>query len=235
MDADTLRLLLIVAGGSLLIGLYGWERLRARSGRDLSDEDEAPAEDKHEPRLTPWSDKEDDEAPGYVPCRERHEPPPALEPPPAVVEPEPIRSVAPVLLSLHIMPKEGVFTGRAIVHAASRCGIGPGDMGIYSRHVDAGSGGKPWFHVANLVEPGTFPFGAMAEFESPGLTLFLQAQGGPDDPARLQAMLTTARCLAVKLEAEIRDETRNPLTPEGEERLQDRVHELMGWRLTDLP
>jgi len=243
MDADTLRLLLIVAGGLVLGGLYLWERQRDRSDEDEFYEEEGLDDDKHEPRLDTWADETGDKVEGMAAgddAREWSESPlppdqPELElqPPAASDSREPERPETPLLLSFHITPKEGTLDGEAIVRAASRCGVEPGGMEIFHRYADAESTEQPLFSMANMVKPGTFPFGAMAEFESPGLTLFSQVEGASDDPSRLEAMLTTAHCLAAALEAEIRDETREPLTPESEERLRTRVHELMAWRLID--
>jgi len=243
MDADTLRLLLIIAGGLLLGGLYVWERRRVRSEKDEPYERNAPDDDKREPQLDAWTDEAGDEVGDPAAddhARKRPESPlpparPQLEPKPPAASPRrgPVRPESPVVLSLHITPKRGIFDGEAIVRAAGRCGIESGEMDIFHRYADAESTEHPVFSMANMVKPGTFPFGAMDEFESPGLTLFSEVEGAPDDPSRLEAMLTTARCLADTLKAEIRDGTRALLTPESEERLRDRVHELMAWRLAD--
>jgi len=246
MDADTLRLLLIVAGGLLLGGLYYWERRRARSDEDEPYEEDEPDDDKHEPRLDAWADETDDKVDDMATgsdVREQPEPPLPpdqpnqpeleLEPPAASDRRGPVRPKSPVVLSLHITPKKGTFDGEAIVRAASRCGVEPGEMEIFHCYAAAESTEHPLFSMANMVKPGTFPFGAMDEFESPGLTLFSQVEGASDDLSRLEAMLTTAHCLADELKGEICDETRELLTPESEERLRDRVHELMAWRLTD--
>ncbi len=246
MDADTLRLILGVAGGLLLIGLYLWERRRSRSDEDETYEDDVPDEDKREPRLGAWDDEAGAEPEGVAGsggARERPEPPlepdwpdrsePQLELSEVPAEPGPVRPKIPLILSLHITPVDGIFDGEAIVRAASRCGIEPGEQEIFHHYADTESTEHPLFNMANMVKPGTFPFGAMADFESPGLTLFSQVEGAPDDPSRLEAMFTTAHCLAAELKAEIRDETRKLLTPEREERLRDRVHELVAWRLAD--
>jgi cell division protein ZipA len=139
-----------------------------------------------------------------------------------------------MILLFHITPsEEGSFDGSAVVHAASQCGIEPGEMDIFHRYPDPNFPKNPLFSMANMVKPGTFPFGAMAEFVSPGLTLFSQAEGASGDPDRLEEMLASAHCLADRLNAEIRDETRSLLTPQVEERLRDRVLELVAWRLSD--
>jgi len=241
MDAGTLRLLLIVAGGLLLGGLYLWERRRARSDEDASYEENAPDDDRHESRLNGWADETGDKVDGGTAngdAREQTEPPSdqselELEPPAVSDERGPVRPKSPVVLSLHITPRAGAFAGEAIARATGRCGIEPGEMDIFHYYADAESREHPVFSMANMVKPGTFPFGDMAEFESPGLTMFSQVEGASDDPSRLEAMLTAAHCLADQLKAEIRNETRELLTPEAEECLRDRVHELMAWRLTD--
>jgi len=243
MDADTLRLILSVAGGLVLVGLYLWERRQTRSGEDEIYEDNASDEDKREPRLGTWSSEADDRPDGVAAGRARKQvgqpveperpgqPELRLEPPDAPAEPRPVHPKIPLILSLHITSTEGTFEGEAIVHAAARCGVEPGEQEIFHHYAE--STGHPLFSMANMVKPGTFPFGTMADFESPGLTLFSQAEGTSDDLSRLQAMLTTAHCLAAELKAEVRDETRELLTPETEEHLRDQVHELVAWRLSD--
>lgn len=138
-----------------------------------------------------------------------------------------------MILLFHLTPIEGTFDGESIVHAASECGIEPGEMEIFHRYRDPGSPSSALFSIANMVKPGTFPFGAMAEFDSPGLTMFSQAEGASDDLARLEEMFATAHCLADHLDAKVLDETRSVLTPEVEQRLRDRVLELVAWRLSD--
>jgi cell division protein ZipA len=84
--------------------------------------------------------------------------------------------------------------------------------------------------MANLVKPGTFPFGAMAEFESPGLSLFTEIAGAPEDPQVLDEMLETARDLAHELGGVVLDDRRHRLSSEVENRLRQRVLALTGAR-----
>lgn len=240
MDADTLRLILIVAGGLLLVGLYIWERRRARPEEDAPFDDGDAEEDKREPQIGIWHGDESGGAPagGAVsgqldPTRVLEQPELNLEPPETAPEnDEPQRPTSPLILMFHITPEDAAFAGEAVVHAASECGFEPGEMEIFHRYRDPGSPSAPLFSLANMVKPGTFPFGAMAEFESPGLTLFSQAEGASDDLARLEDMLAAAHCLAGRLNAEILDDTRTLLTPQIEDRLRDRVLELVTWRLS---
>ena len=240
MDSDTLRLILIVAGGLFLVGLYVWERRRSRPDQNEPLEDGDLEQAKREPQLGPWQGDADGGATAdAMPSqsgrlREPEQPELHLEPPdtaPEDVEPEAPKS--PMILLFHLTPVKDTFDGETIVHAASECGIEPGEMEVFHRYRDPGTPSGALFSIANMVKPGTFPFGAMAEFQSPGLTMFSQAEGAADDPGRLEEMLTTAHCLANLLDAQILDETRSPLTPEVEQRLRDRVLELVAWRLSD--
>ena len=87
--------------------------------------------------------------------------------------------------------------------------------------------------MANMVKPGTFPFGAMADFTTPGLTLFAQLEGQPGDPGRLEELLGTAHSLARDLGGDLLGEQRQPLTPEEEERLRRRVMAFVTQRMAE--
>jgi cell division protein ZipA len=250
VDADTLRLVLIVAGALLLAGLYLWERRRARSDEDDDFEDrgferEQMDEDEREPKLGAWGSEQENAGGGVTVGTDAREPSdPSWEPEQVEIDlqtpvspaqgsrPEGARG--PLILCFHITPKEGILDGEAIVHAASHCGVEPGEMDVFYRYSDEpGTSKQTLFTMANMVKPGTFPFGGMAEFESPGLTLFSRAEGAADDLLRLEVMLETTHCLADALKAEVRDETRALLTPQIEERLRERVLDLVTRRFGD--
>ena len=238
MDSDTLRLILIVAGGLFLVGLYVWERRRSRPDQNEPFEDGDLEQAKREPQLGPWQGEADggataDAMPGQSGrLREPEQPELHLEPPdtaPEDVEPEAPKS--PMVLLFHLTPVKDTFDGEIIVHAASECGIEPGEMEIFHRYRDPGTPSGALFSIANMVKPGTFPFGAMAEFQSPGLTLFAQFDGTPDDPERMDELLETAHGLSEDLGGEVRDGNREPLTPESEGELRERVTAFVAARL----
>jgi cell division protein ZipA len=231
MDADTLRIILIVCGGLVLAGHYYWERRREARAADEFFEGEVP-DDKREPRLWGGSaeDEDDDEmdedgsidegvlfrpigAPLAVDESDTDAAPALLERPPQ-----------PLLLQLSVVAPAGTrFDGPGIVRATGRCGLEPGEMDIFHRYQGAASGGEVLFSVANLVKPGTFPFGAMADFESPGLSLFAEIRGEPEDPQLLDEMLEIAQCLARELKGMVLDDRRHRMSRDGENRLRQRV------------
>jgi len=229
MDADTLRITLAVVGALAIAGLYLWERRRS-----------APREDddlegrKQEPSLGAWTegggkpaqaglaadagDWSEGEAGQLDLPYEPEQTEFALKPPPA---PEPPKG--PMILTLHIAAKRAPFEGPELVQTAARFGLEPGEMDIFHCSLGEDEDRQTLFSMANMVKPGTFPFDAMEEFRTPGLTLFAQLDGTHDDPGRMEEMLGTAHSLADALGGEVRDEGRRRLTVEAERRLRERV------------
>jgi cell division protein ZipA len=236
MDANTLRLILIVVGVMLILALYLWERRRA-GGDDVDDDsdDDVHWEDRHEPNLDPWEGSSFDAAPrsslggaGFAEGRKaeyttgRHSLA-ASRPTPPPPEPEPDLD-QPLIVQLSVVAASGEqFDGAGIVRAASSCGLEPGEMDVFHCYLGDEQAQRTLFRVANLVKPGTFPFGGMEGFATPGLVLFASLEGEADDLAAADELVATARCLAEELGGEIRDETRTPFTAKKEEGLRARV------------
>jgi cell division protein ZipA len=236
MDANTLRIILIVCGGAVLAGHYFWERRReARAAEEFSEHDEL--DEKREPRLWGGTAGADDDADedaiddevlfrpvGASATGDDGEDGEAL-----AGEDEPRARTLILQLSV-VAPAGARFDGPSIVRAAGRCGLEPGEMDIFHRYRGPAAEGDLLFSMANLVKPGTFPFGAMADFESPGLSLFAEVVGAPGDPDLLDDMLTTAEELAGELGGAVLDDRRELLGPEAENRLRQRVLALTGAR-----
>ena len=212
MDADTLRYILIVVGAILILALYLWERSREPRIPDELDEDDA-AKPKREPSFGGL----DVGTAGYT-----GDPETGVESGDVGIAPAP----EPLLIQLGVVATGAHFAGTDLLHAAGSCGLEPGDMDIF--HSSDGEGGGS-FSMANMVKPGTFPFDAMEEFESPGLMLFAQLDGGFDGMEVLDEMLASARHLATALGGEVLDEARKPLTLTKEELLRARITEYQSW------
>lgn len=228
MDATTLRLILIVVGVMLILALYLWERSRTRAEDDEDVDDAVHWEDRREPNVDPWdtgpAGLRSRDAPRVSPRSEgRDMLHPALKAQSALKEAEPDLS-EPLIIQLSVVSgADAHFDGKAIVKAASTCGLEPGEMDVFHCYLGDEKEQQTLFRVANLVKPGTFPFGAMEGFETPGLVLFASVEGQAGDLAIVDEMVATARCLAEELGGEIRDETRNPFTAAKEDTLRARV------------
>lgn len=232
MDADTIRLILIVAGALLILALYLWER--SRDGEDEDDETEsgrdAPyglAQAKREPALGRIADTDR----GADPARSRVAPDRAGAPATATEASgaAPARSPSgvpePLLIQLSVSARRDPFEGADLMAAAEACGLRPGEMEIFHCLDEFDDATRVYFSMANMVKPGTFPFDAMDDFSTPGLMLFAQLEGRPEDMTILEEMIATARKLANELDGDVLDDTRRPLTVRKEESMRAAVLE----------
>jgi cell division protein ZipA len=210
MDADTVRLILIIVGAAIILGLYLWERHRD-SGEALDDEEDLDESDasrpgwaKKEPQIGGLAEGGDPEGTeGVFGLQDDDE--------------------APLLIQLSVAKRTGEFSGPDILDVADSCGLHPGDMDIFHCLDEFDDGTRIYFSMANMVKPGTFPFEDMEEFSTPGMMLFAQLEGYPEDLTVLEEMIATARKLANSLGGDVLDNTRRPLTVRKEEEMRTAV------------
>lgn len=236
MDAATLRLILVVIGAVVLIGLYLWERRRAEGPaerprsrvRRRTPPPPGRTSTKYEPNIGRFADDDDDEDDDdhqhehAGTAGRAHAPQPGAGAAPAA---EPPRDE--ILIQLYITSTGGAFAGVEIMSAAERCNLHPGDMAIFHRTRGDEPDGKPLFSMANLVKPGTFPFDDMTDFASPGLAVFGQFSGEPSDLMVFDEMLDAARVMAELLGGDIRGPRREPLRDADAKALRARVRALL--------
>lgn len=119
-----------------------------------------------------------------------------------------------VIVHLGVRAMAGsMIQGRDLLPILTDLGLEYGEMGIF-HYTDQESGRDQavLFHLVNMVEPGTFPIGKMDQFETPGVSLFLQANQVREPVEVFNRMLLTAESLADRLAAEVLGANREPLT-----------------------
>jgi cell division protein ZipA len=245
MDANTIRLILIVVGALLILALFLWERSR-RAGEADEDDDyeeaDAPyglSSGKREPRLgqSGLGRVSDEEGPkesvrarrarsrAAESDRAEHDSKPESEwtsesDPDDDLDAAMPAELEPLLIQLSVSSRREPFVGLDLMDAAEACGLRPGRMDIFHCLDEFDDDTRIYFSMANMVKPGTFPFETMDDFTTPGLMLFAQLDGRPEDITILEEMIATARKLAAELDGEVLDETRRPLTVRKEEELR---------------
>jgi cell division protein ZipA len=118
----------------------------------------------------------------------------------------------------------GTLAGADLLEAITDAGLRFGDMNIFHRYAANDRKRIEW-SLASAVEPGTFDLGAMDEFETRGVTLFLQLPG-PEQPLEsLEDMVAVARDLAERLDAELKDEQHSVMTAQTIEHCRNRIRE----------
>jgi cell division protein ZipA len=213
MDADIVRLILIVVGAAVILGLYFWERRRDSEGEQDDAEGYGDADTSHhgghakqEPHLGGLAGGPTGSDGGLDAQRDRRG-----------------DDEAPLLIQLSVAKRTGEFPGPDILEVAESCGLRPGDMDIFHCLDEFDDGTRIYFSMANMVKPGTFPFDEMDDFSTPGMMLFAQLEGYPEDLTILEEMIATARKLANSLGGDVLDETRRPLTVRKEEEMRHAV------------
>lgn len=237
MDADTFRIVLAVAGGVFLLLLYLWERRRA-AGRDAPDTEETVGDSRRDPVIGGAPSGAEDfsvskarvihrDAPAAEPAPEvsaqaAPPEPPASAPSASAAEPPPADTDEAMIVKLFLVSDGEPFNGGVLFDAAANLNLLPGPRGVFERFAD-GTYEDSLLSMANLVNPGTFPFEDMSDFETMGVTLFAVLDGRPEDQSTLEELLVTAQRLRADLGARVLDADRSVLTPAKCEYLRDRL------------
>ncbi len=132
--------------------------------------------------------------------------------------------VPDLIIQINVRARKNPFDGPAIEKAMQETGMVLSDMAIYQRLASDGSR-KVLYNLASMVEPGVFPAKAMADFTTPGLTLFAQLPGPGESMMIFSDMLYTAERLAAMLVGDLQDDSHSALTKQTIEHLRERIME----------
>lgn len=137
------------------------------------------------------------------------------------------------VLVMHIMaPRGTTFSGDDLLPILMELHMRFGSMDIFHRHAQENGNGPILFSLANMVKPGTFELSAMAEFETPGLSLFMTLPCGDEAMHAFALMAQAAKRITQGLHGELKDEARNNMTQQIFEHYKERVAEFeRKWRL----
>ena len=222
MEENSLRLILLLVGVVILAGIYFYDVLQKKKTNE-AEEFNVP---DHDERVEPVMSGE----PTFSAVFESQEEVNSAENPVEEDEPEvlsaensmpeevqediPVAIQSPVI-QLAVLSKEGsAFLGATLLDAFAQVNLEFGDMGIFHRYERQDGAEIQQFHVANILEPGTFPVGSMADFESTGIVLFFQANDAVNPEEAFEDMLEVARQLSQRLDARLVDGEMNELMPE---------------------
>ena len=140
-------------------------------------------------------------------------------------EQRPAARIPQKIVQLNIMARNEAIGGDALMRAARDLQLEFGEMQIFHHYAEHAGQHEPLFSMASLVEPGTFPLDAMAEFSTPGVTLFAQLPGPLEGVETFDRMLASARRLAALLDAELLDHTRSVLSRQTIEHMREEISE----------
>ncbi len=146
---------------------------------------------------------------------------PVVEPEP---EPEPVQDDGPEEIFILYVEKtdpEGL-QGPALLQSVLESGMRFGDMDIFHRHENIGSGDK-LFSMANALKPGTFDLDNMESFSTRSVCFFMSLPGPKQPKQAFELMLSAAQKLGEELGGELKDDHRSNLTGQTVEHYRQRV------------
>jgi cell division protein ZipA len=130
------------------------------------------------------------------------------------------------IIVINLMAPEGMhFAGPALVDALQRAGMRHGEHDIFHRTLQTRNGTIALYSAANAVKPGTFDLDTIEQFDTPGVSFFLQLPGPFDGLAAFEQMLQAARSVVAELDGHLLDGRRCDLTQQSIEHLREELLE----------
>ena len=113
---------------------------------------------------------------------------------------------------LFVKPKAGeTFSGYSLLKALADNDVHFSEQMHFQRLAESNGQGEVWFYVASLEQPGTFNMEEPGQINCPGLVLILDCEKVKQLMHAYDALIESAHQLAKDLEAEIFDDTMQPL------------------------
>ncbi len=126
------------------------------------------------------------------------------------------------VIVLTVMAREDKrFSGPLLLKVLQEAGFVHGERGLFN-YCLAGSE-EPLFSVANILEPGRFVLSEIATLQTPGLALFMRLPAAVSGELALQNLLQKSRQIAAQLSGSLCDEQRLRLDEDKMARLEQKA------------
>lgn len=126
-----------------------------------------------------------------------------------------------------VAKNERMFAGSELLPVLMAQGMQLGDMSIFHRYADSNGNGPIIFSMANIMQPGTFEMSQIEDFETPGVSFFLQLPLPKplDNMQGFEKMLDAANAIKNSLGGELKDEDKVVITPQAIEHCRQRIRD----------
>lgn len=221
---ESLRLILLLVGAAFVLGLYAWIRFKQGAHKSASLRRIQPDVFEEVQPDDPGSDALDAELVriGRL-VSEKEEPLQADDQAETAPQPRAQSRAAKIadqqLIVLSIMAPAGKpFSGASLIRTFEHNQLYHDEQQFYHRNISQDDELHSVFTVANAVNPGVLPGEAAQDFNSPGITLFLQLPGPLDGLKAFDDLMLTAERMAAELGGELQDQQHRQL---GEQAIAD--------------
>ena len=250
MDSNTLRLILLVLGIALVVGIYLWDRRKHVDSRLFSkrsirknrlhdtsvfdQEETAEADDSEDSfeeevivKTAARTNTAEDSNLSFSFENDAEKPEQSDElsfsATSAFQEFEAGADLPTKIIQVNLVARKTDISGQMILDLAAELNLQLGDYNIYHR-MDPKTG-KSIFSMANIVEPGSFDPDNMQDFKTPGLTLFSQLPAPIDCLKVYSEMMDVAKRISYIVGAEMQDASHSVMTSQSIEHEREAIVE----------
>ncbi len=150
-----------------------------------------------------------------------------------VQEPDSLENLADDVIMINVIAGQGRrFVGYEMLQAILAGGLAFGQMNMFHRHKDPHGRGTILYTLANCTEKGTFDMNNIGGFACQGLMLFMRFPNVHDTMAIFDLMLNNARQIADDLDGMLVDQEFKPLTEASIQAYKEHISSLEKGQLT---